>query len=177
MTIHELTARIDGGDVIAQGRPEIEPRDDVCFLGLRNDVASLMQACDVVVLASRIPEACPLVVLEAQAAGVPVVASRIGGVAEIVVEDETAFLVEPEDASALATAIDRALREAKLGASLSHPAIAAVLDYGFAHEFSYTVFEFVEGDRLRDLLDRRGALPTTANETTSGTSSSTASTT
>ncbi|MEE8107410.1 MAG: glycosyltransferase family 4 protein [Planctomycetota bacterium] len=95
--------------VAGPGEWPFAKRDDVRFLGLRHDVAALMQACDVVILASRIPEACPLVVLEAQAAGVPVVATRVGGVPEIVVEDETALLVEPEDASALAAAIDHAL--------------------------------------------------------------------
>lgn len=50
-------------------------------------------------------------------------------------------------------------REARLGASLNHPGIAAVLDFGFHENKSYTVFEFVEGDTLRALLRRRGRLP------------------
>jgi len=50
-------------------------------------------------------------------------------------------------------------REAKLGASLNHVGIAAVLDFGFHENRSYTVFEFVEGDTLRALLRRRGRMP------------------
>lgn len=50
-------------------------------------------------------------------------------------------------------------REAKLGASLNHAGIAAVLDFGFHDNRSYTVFEFVEGDTLRALLWRRGRMP------------------
>ncbi|MFG0334780.1 MAG: serine/threonine protein kinase [Maioricimonas sp. JB049] len=49
-------------------------------------------------------------------------------------------------------------REAKLGANLSHPGIAAVYDFGFVGSKSYTIFEFVEGETLRTLLSRRGPL-------------------
>lgn len=53
-----------------------------------------------------------------------------------------------------------ALREeALLGASLNHRGIAAVLDCGFHEDKSWTVFEFVEGETLRALLQRRGTLP------------------
>ncbi len=50
-------------------------------------------------------------------------------------------------------------REAKLGANLSHPGIATVFDFGFHEKKSYTVFEFVEGKPLREVLDRRGVIP------------------
>jgi hypothetical protein len=50
-------------------------------------------------------------------------------------------------------------REAKLGASLSHKGIAAVYDFGFHQDKSYTVFEYVEGETLRQLISRRGRLP------------------
>ena len=50
-------------------------------------------------------------------------------------------------------------REAKLGANLNHPGIATVFDFGFHENKSYTVFEFVEGMPLREVLDRRGVIP------------------
>lgn len=50
-------------------------------------------------------------------------------------------------------------REAKLGASLNHRCIAAVYDFGVHDNKSYTVFEFIEGETLREILRRRGALP------------------
>lgn len=81
----------------------------VRLLGLRDDVDALLAACDVLVFPSRCDEGAPLAVLEAQAAGVPVVATRSGGVPEIVVENRTAFLVPKEDPHALAIALDRAL--------------------------------------------------------------------
>ncbi len=46
--------------------------------------------------------------------------------------------------------------EARLGASLTHPAIATVFDYGFHHDNPFTVFEYIEGEPLRDLMERRG---------------------
>lgn len=50
------------------------------------------------------------------------------------------------------------IREARLGATLSHRNIAAVYDFGIVRSKSYTVFEYVEGETLRVLLDRRGCL-------------------
>ncbi len=49
--------------------------------------------------------------------------------------------------------------EARLGASLTHPAIATVFDYGIHHDNPFTVFEYIEGETLRELLERRGRLP------------------
>jgi serine/threonine protein kinase len=49
--------------------------------------------------------------------------------------------------------------EARLGASLTHPAIATVFDFGFQSENPFTVFEFIEGETLRELIERRGKLP------------------
>ena len=49
--------------------------------------------------------------------------------------------------------------EARLGASLTHPAIATVFDFGFQHENPFTIFEFIEGETLRELIERRGRLP------------------
>ncbi len=49
--------------------------------------------------------------------------------------------------------------EARLGASLTHPAIATVFDFGFHRENPFTVFEFIEGETLREAIERRGRLP------------------
>lgn len=95
--------------VAGPGAWPLAPRPDVRVLGPREDAAALLAACDVLALPSVAPEACPLSVLEAQAAGVPVVASDVGAVAEIVVEGVTAYLVPPGDPDRLARALDRAL--------------------------------------------------------------------
>ncbi len=87
----------------------LPPCEDVRLLGYRDDVAALLAAADVLLQASRFEEGAPLAVLEAQMAGVPVVATRVGGVPEIVEEGVTAFLVPKEDPRAMAEALDRAL--------------------------------------------------------------------
>jgi len=73
-----------------------------------NEVAQWMAACDVVCLPSR-NEGIPNVVLEAFACGRPVVASRVGGIPEIVREGETALLAPPGDRFALAATLTAAL--------------------------------------------------------------------
>jgi glycosyltransferase involved in cell wall biosynthesis len=80
----------------------------VSFLDWRDDVASLMAASDLFVLPST-RESFGLVILEALALGIPVIATRVGGVPEIIRTDETGILVEPRDAEALATAMIWAL--------------------------------------------------------------------
>ncbi len=76
----------------------------VRFLGSRRDVPQLLALMDIVVLPS-LEEGFPNAILEAMAAGKPVVATRVGGVPEAVVHDETGLLVPPHDPQALADAI------------------------------------------------------------------------
>jgi len=87
----------------------------VVFTGFRPDAVALMGAADLVVLPS-VHEGLPLTLLEAMALGRPVVASRVGGVPEVVRSGETGVLVEPRDVDGLASQIlallsDAALRE------------------------------------------------------------------
>jgi glycosyltransferase involved in cell wall biosynthesis len=78
----------------------------VRFLGTRKDVPELLAACDLLVLSSDW-EGAPIVVLEAMAAGKPVVATAVGGVSDLVIQRETGLLVPPRNAYALACAISR----------------------------------------------------------------------
>ena len=84
--------------------------DVVRLLGIRHDVQRLLQAADVLVLPSHpVVETLPLCVLEAMAAGVPVVASRVGSVPEVVRDGDTGILISPADPGELAAGIDRVL--------------------------------------------------------------------
>ena len=90
--------------------------DRVAFTGRRDDVPSLLAAADLFVLASR-DDAFPTAVIEAMAAGLPVVAADSGGIPEIVEANRTGLLVPPLDPAALAGAVagllaDPARREA-----------------------------------------------------------------
>jgi len=84
--------------------------EEVRFLGFREDVPALMAGCDVVCHASRF-EPFGMVVVEAMAAGRPVVASDVSGPRESVVEGETGYLVPPGDAAALAQRLERLLSD------------------------------------------------------------------
>lgn len=82
----------------------------IIFAGSTKDVQPFYALADVFVLPSR-SEGSPNVLLEALAAGVPVVATAVGGVPEIVKDEETALLVEANNPAALADAIARVLNE------------------------------------------------------------------
>lgn len=80
--------------------------DKVWLAGERSDVPAALRAMDVFVLPSR-AEGISNTILEAMACGLPVVATRVGGNAELVVAGETGALVPPDDSAALAEAIAR----------------------------------------------------------------------
>lgn len=87
------------------------------FLGRRGDVPRILGCCDIAVLPSR-AEGLSNAVLEYLAAGLPTVASRVGGNAEIVEDGKTGLLVPPQDSSALAEALLRLIRDPDFAARL-----------------------------------------------------------
>lgn len=82
--------------------------DAVSFLGIRKDVPELMNAADAYVMSSAW-EGFPLVLLEAAAVGLPIVATDVGGNREIVLNDQSGFLVPPQDPVSLAEAMERVM--------------------------------------------------------------------
>jgi glycosyltransferase involved in cell wall biosynthesis len=83
--------------------------DRVHWAGYRRDVDAILPGCDLFVHPT-LNDAFPTVLLEALAAGLPIVASRVGGVPEIV-DDATGKLVPPGDANALAVAVNELLAD------------------------------------------------------------------
>jgi len=83
---------------------ELGLTDRIKFLGHRTDIRDLLASCDVFVLPS-LYEGLPLSILEAMAAGKPVIATQVGGTPEVVIDGETGLLVPPSDSAALAAAI------------------------------------------------------------------------
>jgi glycosyltransferase involved in cell wall biosynthesis len=78
----------------------------VRFLGVRRDVPELMSAADGYLMSSAW-EGMPMVLLEAAAAGLPIVTTAVGGNGEVVGDEESGFLVPPRDAGALGSAMLR----------------------------------------------------------------------
>jgi len=122
---------------------ELKLDAQIHFLGRREDRADLLAACDVLVLPSR-REGLDVAALEAMACGRPVVASRVGGLAESVVDGVTGLLVPPEDETALARALDRLVSDAELRVRLGEAGPGRIAEaYGadrmtLAYEQLYT---------------------------------------
>ena len=78
---------------------------NVIFTGFRSDVPAILSQCDLMVLPSLFGEGLPMVILEAMAMGVPVIASKVEGIPEVVEEGVNGFLVEPGDSDQLSNKI------------------------------------------------------------------------
>jgi glycosyltransferase involved in cell wall biosynthesis len=100
-------------------------RDAVELVGELDDIPSLLAESDCFVLSST-SEGMPISILEAMAAGLPVVASDVGGVHELVTEGKTGYLVPPGDATALGAALQQVLRDPDLRAELGARARSTV---------------------------------------------------
>lgn len=85
----------------------------VHFVGWVSDLISLYAAADVVVLTS-LNEGTPVALIEASAAGRPVVSTDVGGVSDVVIDGVTGFVVPPGDCAALAESLKRLLRDPEL---------------------------------------------------------------
>jgi len=90
---------------------------DVIFLGTRRDIPEVVSSFDVFVLPS-LSEGLGIVILEAFALGKPVVASKVEGIPEMVINVENGFLVPPGDSDALAEKIITLLKDPELAARL-----------------------------------------------------------
>ena len=99
-------------------------RSDIHFLGTVEDVGSLYRQLDLVVLPSR-SEGLPNVLLEALSADVPVVATAVGAVPEVLVDEEAGRVVPPGDPHALAEAISHALAHGRSDSARNARAAAA----------------------------------------------------
>lgn len=149
----ELDALVvgDGPDAAALReqveRLGLEGRVRLC--GERDDVPALLAEADCFVLSSR-SEGLPVSILEAMAAELPVVASAVGGVPELVEDGETGFLVPPGDPAALADALRRMLTDAELRRRLGAAGRARV-----EREFTLDAFLAAHLDLYDSLLRRR----------------------
>ncbi|MBF0485683.1 MAG: lipopolysaccharide heptosyltransferase II [Candidatus Omnitrophica bacterium] len=88
--------------------------DKIEFLGNRSDIPQLLSETDALVLSTVTQEAFGRVLIEAQAVGVPVVATKVGGVVDVVEHEKTGLLVLPKDSDTIAAAVMRIMDDRKL---------------------------------------------------------------
>ncbi len=120
------------------------------FLGRRNDVPRVLGCCDFGVLPSQ-AEGLPNAVLEYLAAGLPTIASQVGGNVEIIQDGKTGLLVPPNNPAALAEAILRLLRAPDFAAALRKSGREYV-----AAEFSFQRLIEKTDQMYTELLQARG---------------------
>lgn len=92
---------------------ELGIQDEVVFMGFVADIPGFLSGIDIFVLPS-VYEGLGVAILEAMAAGKPVIATRVGGIPELIENQVTGFLVPPKDPSALADAISQLLSDKEL---------------------------------------------------------------
>ena len=114
------------------------------FAGIRRDVPELLAASDAFVMAS-LWEGLGLVFLEAMAAGLPVVSTRVSAIPEVVVEGETGLLVPPGDSTALSGTMQALARDPDLRARLGNAGRACVRErFGLDRMIEETLAVYAE---------------------------------
>jgi glycosyltransferase involved in cell wall biosynthesis len=103
-------------------------REKVHLLGMRSDIPEILNAADVFVLSSDW-EGNPLSVMEAMAAGTPVISTAVGGVPELVEDGESGVLVPPRDAQALASAMQFMLENLDVRTSMGRAAARRAVEH------------------------------------------------
>ena len=106
---------------------EIGIANRVSFLGWRYDLPQVYTDLDVVVISSN-NEGTPVTAIEAMAAGRPVVATRVGGLPDVISDGETGYLVAPGNAEQLASAVERVLQRRETTDRLRRKARESVKD-------------------------------------------------
>ena len=98
------------------------------FTGARNNISELLSKSDVFVLSS-IAEGIPMTVLEAMASGLPIVTTNVGGLAEVVTDGETGYLVEKQNSEALGFALEKYINNSNLIKQHGNSARSYILEH------------------------------------------------
>jgi L-malate glycosyltransferase len=121
----------------------------VVFAGFRNDIDRCLQGLDILLHAPR-EEAFGLVVIEAMATGLPVVASSVGGIPDLVRDGRTGFLAQSENPESFAPPLARLINDRNLQLAMGREARRVALA-----EYDRVLFARRHLDLYRALLDRR----------------------
>ncbi|MBL7071168.1 MAG: lipopolysaccharide heptosyltransferase II [Candidatus Omnitrophica bacterium] len=125
----------------------------VDFMGSREDIPDIISQLDVLVLPTKTPEAFGRVIIEAQAVGVPVVATKVGGIVDIIRDGENGLLVMPEDPHSIAEAILKVIKDRDLARSITAQARKDVEEkYSLAAMAEKTLGLYREALSLKNIL-------------------------
>jgi len=132
----------------------------VKFSDKTDDVPSLLKGMDVVVSANRKQEAFGRVIIEAQSSGVPCVATSVGGVIDIIDDNETGLLCEPGNPKDMADKIMRLYKDMSLRVDIAKRARKVVEEkYGLEHMITETMKVYEEAQsQIRILILKTSAL-------------------
>lgn len=108
----------------------------VSYLGFREDIPEIMAALDIFVLPSNLPDSFPTVILEAMASGKPVLATRSGGASEMVLDQETGFLIPIGDTASALESLEKLIGDQELRKAYGEAGRRRVLQ-----EYSLEAFE------------------------------------
>jgi glycosyltransferase involved in cell wall biosynthesis len=133
-------------DILRARHDELALGDRFQFLGPRDDALTLLAGADVFVLPS-LREGIPVALMEASSVGVPIVASSIGGVPQVLQDEVDALLVPPGDASSLVGAMKRLALDPELRERLGRQA-----------KLRSTQFDRAEADRTVGALYEQAAV-------------------
>jgi len=110
---------------------KLKVNDKLCFVGRIDRAANLLKAFDIYVCSS-VKEGFPYSILEAMSAGLPIVATNVGGIPDMIINGEDGFLVEPKNAQVLAEKISLLINNPELKQKIAERAI-----HNVALRFSY----------------------------------------
>ncbi len=158
----EILKKIDRPDIhfllVGYGPMEAELKQlvadlnigDRVFISPSRDIKTVLLILDLFVISS-LWEGQPIAMLEAMAAGCPVVATKVGGVPEAVVDGKNGLLAEPEDANSLAEKIIKLAEDGELRAGLAEAAKATAEGYGLPRYIKkleeYLIQEYVSNNK------------------------------
>ena len=128
---------------------------NVLFLGRRTDMRSVYSCFDILVLPSYV-EALPVCLLEAMAASVPVVATRVGCVPKVILPGISGILIEPGDATALCKAVCCLLEDPRLAQTLAYQGRTRVAQHFSAEAMARAYLGLYNQALTRRIQRRRG---------------------
>lgn len=143
-------------EALKRGCQELGVSDIVTFAGFEKQISPWIQACDVIVNPS-LTEGTPNVVLEAMALGTPVIATAVGGVPDMIEDQQTGVLVPPSDCPAIAEAVSKLLSQPEKRDEMAKAAQKAISKWSGERQTEQLIDLYCEVLRISPDMDKTAA--------------------